>query len=392
VTLEFLKEKTKEKPVPLEVHGKWIRFKEQFPYAGRKVVRNFAPCNLIVGVRGTGKSSLAENIATHFVDLDKPPEKTGKILDFFGSRDNENLAWLRDSSPYSEDVLLIVGDSVDISCSFDWKHLHDVHLSDFEKYRIITTCSSFFGDLKEEHHFIQEITKRLRQRTHWNEPWVLLIREAANLIYSRLSLGSNQAQAKSFFIYMLREARHSGLAVVADAIRHMAVDVDLRSISDYIFIKAPGVYGLPNELRFLYAYFEPYSIMKMPVHRFLGVTKRGSIFRGYFEYPWWHKEEKEDLIHELNIQIDYGEPINYGIKNFRAVSDFEHIEMIRLRIEEKNKFGRPLSLRDIGKRLRRGLGSVHKHCQDHNEDIDRVGVCQRCSRAHGKYAKVKVEL
>jgi len=382
------KEETSQKELPLEIRGKWLRFKEYLPFAKRRYVTNQAPCCLIAGIRGTGKSSLAENLGTHFVNPDLPPEKTGKILDFFGSRDNEGLAWCR--SPYSDSILFVCGNTVDISSSWDYKRFKELKLSDFRKYKIILTCSAFFSSLREENIFMKEITDKLRHRTHWNRPWAFIIREAANLIYSRISLGENQAQAKAYFIYMIREARHSGLAVIADAIRFKGVDVDLRSIADYTFIKAVGYHGLPKELSFLYGRFVPTSVSKFGPEKFILITKSGSIARGYFEYPWWHKTEREDLLKEFDIQVDYGEPINYGDKGWKTVSDFEHKEFIITRATVKNKYGRKISIGDIARQFNRSNATVGKHVLRHNREVREYGECSICKRVRCEFSKTQV--
>jgi len=46
---------------------------------------------LILGTRGSGKSSLLETFGGYYL------QKNHKILDLFGSRDGESLGWLRSS-------------------------------------------------------------------------------------------------------------------------------------------------------------------------------------------------------------------------------------------------------------------------------------------------------
>ena len=387
ITQQLLEGEIEEVQIPLFIKGRWIRFKEDVPFAGRKFVKGEAPCSVILGVKGGGKSSLSENIATHFSDPLKHPSKTGKILDFFGSRDNEGLAWCR--SPYVDDILFICGDNTDIACSYPFKHIKDVKLSDFRQYKVILTVSAFFSRLREEHHFFQIIMDKLRHRTSWGIPDALIIREAANLIFSRISLKENQAQAKAYIIYMLREARHCGYAVCADAIRFKSVDIDLRSIADYSFIKAVGVYGLPGELKFLYKYFDAYSIMRMPVQRYILLSKRGSIARGYFEYPPWHKQEKEDMLKMFDIEIEHGEPIDYADKGFKRISDFEHEKIVMLR-HEGGEEGIPFPHHKIARQLKRSSATIWKMINEHNKAVRSVGVCSICKRVRCSLQNVEV--
>lgn len=373
--------------LPLRIRGKFLRFRERLPFAGRKMVKSVAPCSIVIGVRGSGKSSLTENLAMHYSDPLTSPERTGKILDFFGSKDCEGLAFCR--SPYQNSILFIVGDSVDLACSYPYKHLSKVTLSDFRNYHVIIAVSAFFSQLKEEHHFIQTISDKLWHRTHWTKPWCLCIREAANLIYSRISLKDNQAQAKAHFLYTLREARHSGFACTCDAIRFRAVDIDLRSVADYTFFKSVGVYGLPRELRFIYRYIEPYSIMRMPVDRFILLTRRGTIAIGDFEYAKWHKTEKENLLREFDIQIDYGDMINYADDARKRVSDFEHLRIVTIRHDEGEN-GKPLGMDKVAKLLKRSRRTIYVQITDHNESIQTSGVCAKCKRTRSRYARIVV--
>lgn len=376
-----------EQEYPLLIKGKWLRFREKLPFRGRRVVKNVAPCIVILGLRGTGKSSLCECLATHYAELDRPPEKTGKILDFFASRDSENLAWCR--SKYSESILFVGGTSTDVSSSWDYKHINEVKLSDFRKYKVVIAAPAFFSNLTEEHYFIQTITEKLRHRTYWNRPWALIIREAANLIFSRISIGQNEAQAKAGFIYMVREARHSGLSVLADAVRFKSIDIDLRQIADFTAIKSVGMYGLPAEIRFIYGILEPFSVMKFPPELFILLTKGGAIAKAKFEFPEFHKLPKENLLKILDIQIEHGEVPDYGDKGFKAVSDFEHVKMIRMRLEDGEK-GRKLSLEKISKLLQRSSATPFRVIRDHNAEIDSLGFCSRCKRAREtKYMSVK---
>ena len=369
-----------EVETPLLIQGKFVRFRERLPFEGRKTSK-LAPCSVIIGAKNTGKSSLNENLATHYP----------KILDFFGSRDNEGLAWCR--SPYADSILFILSDSVDLKCSWDTKHIKDVEISDFRKYKVILSVSAFFGRLMEEHHFIQTIMGKLWHRTHWTEPWFLAIREAANLIYSRISVGEDQKRAKAYFIYVLREMRHCGYAVGADAIRFRSVDIDLRAVADYTFIKATGVYGVPYELRFLYSYFEPYSVMRMPQERFILLTRKGTICRGWFEYPPWHKDVKDDLLKEFDIHPEYGEQIDYGDKGYKRVSDFEHEKMVITRHEDENGNARqvPLSFQKITERMNRSSSAtIWKEITSHNEAVEKVGKCPRCARIRSHMQSILV--
>jgi len=353
--------------LPLKFQGRWVRFREKIDY--RK-----ANCNVIVGIKETGKSALNENLATHY----KEASKNAKIFDLFGSRDNEGLAWCR--SPYDK-VLFILADSVDVSCSYDTIHLQDLRLDSFRNYDVILSVSAFYNDLKTEHLGIKALMDLLWQRTYWHDVWYLLIRETANLIYSRISVGEDQTKAKAYLIYVLREARHMGYAVGADAIRYMSVDIDLRALADFTFIKACGQQGLPRSLKWVYKYYRPYSIMRMPVDRFIMITKKGTLGRGSFEYPLWHKTEKENMLKVFDIQPEYGDPIDYGKRS--GVSDFEHERAMRLR-SQKVTFEKILSI--VGYTQT----TIRTHVKKHNRSVDRQGFCPICKRVKSNLANQKI--
>ena len=151
---------------PPNIDARWTRFNE-------KINLKKPNCNMIVGIKDTGKSALNENLATHYAEA----TQKAKILDFFGSRDNEGLAWCK--SPYKDSVLFIVGDSVDISSSWETRKLSKLRLSDFGKYKVVLSVSAFYSKLSEEHHAIKTLMDLLWRRTHWTDIWYLLIRETA---------------------------------------------------------------------------------------------------------------------------------------------------------------------------------------------------------------------
>lgn len=375
--------------LPLRFRGRFFRFREKLPFAGRRIITDEAPCSLIPGIKDSGKSSLLEALGTHIVDLNADPQKTGKILDFFGSRDNEGLAWCR--SPYDK-ILFIISDSASLSCSWDVKNIKDVRLSDFSNYQVVLAASAFFQTLQEEFWFMRTIMDKLWHREYWTRPWLLGIRETANLLFSRISVGEDQAQAKAYVIYVLREMRHHGLAVAADAIRMMAVDIDLRSLADYTFIKKPGRLGVPKSDRYLYRYFDPYKVMRMPPHRFILLTKDGTIAAGEFEYPWWHKIERENLRKEFDIHVEFGDAIEYGNKGYKRVSDFEHekIVLIRYEDEEGNPREKPLAMHKIAEHIKRSSKTIWEEITSHNQNIERLGQCRKCARIRSEMATTPV--
>jgi len=337
-----------------KIHVKWIR--------GRETVECHRPKTFLnLGQRGSGKSSLLEAIASEYP----------KIIDMFGSHDSEGLAWCR--SPFKDSVLFIVGDSVKISSEWPSIKVSELSLKDFQDYDIITSVHAFYGNSEEEFKGLNRILGILYQRTHWNEPWFLMVREAANFIYSRIKLTKNQFEAKADFIYLLREARHMGYAIGVDTIRWTAIDVEIRDVSDYTFLKSMGRKGLPPDLRFIYRYINPYSMMRMKPNQFVLITDSGAIGIGNSDYPAWHKEEKEDLVNELGIELQHGPIPDYGNERRNTVSDFEHVEIVK-------KYAELKSMQKVAKALGRSPATVKAHIDVHEGYEKSLQPCPKCSR------------
>lgn len=366
-----LEEPKKKKSPEIRIH--WIRFATD-PSANFKNALGRPLAFAVMGGTGAGKSALIELIAS----------KYPKIIDLYGSRDNEGLAWLR--SPFKDSVLLLKGNSTKIDCNVaDVKNILDLRIRDFQNYKVMISCSAFYSKVEEEWYSLIKLMDKLWHRTHWIQPWCILIREASNLIYSRLSLGETQQLAKSYLIYVIREMRHCGFAVALDTIRWYSIDIDFRSIADYTFIKNVGIDGLPAPLKFMYKYFDAYGIMRIPVNAFAVVSRKGPIGFGTSICPAWHKEEREDLLREFDIQIKYGELPFTGEMKHGKVSDYEHVRIIKVRIESD------LSMDKLSKKLNRSSRTIHTHIHMHNNMIHAIGECDKCMRVGSSYAKTILE-
>ena len=335
----------------------------------------------VVGGTGSGKSSLVELMA------DRYP----KVVDLYGSRDNEGLAWLR--SPRHKNVLLLKGASAHVDCNCAHViNATDLTLKDIEAHDAIVSVSAFYSKIQEEWYCLTKTMDRLWHRTHWTEPWCLAIREASSLIYSRLAVGETQSMAKNYLIYVIREMRHCGFAVALDTIRWMGIDVDFRTIADYTFLKAQGIDGLPHNLRFLYRYFKPSGIMRMPVPDFVVVSRKGPIGFGMADCPSWHKTEREDLLREFDIEVTYSELAHVTEGKMGAkVSDYEHVRIVRSRMTLKGKAGGAIGMEELGKKLDRSSGTIFKQITGHNNMVHGMGECDKCARVGSEYAKVAID-
>ena len=319
------------------------------------------------GVRGSGKSSLLEAIGAEYLD------RGCHVLDLFGSRDGESLAWLR--SPYAEDkkILLLHGDNTDVSCSWDTKPVSQYTLSDVEKYDLVISSSPLYDSPNTEYIQINTVLDLCYKRFEWKKPAYICIREAANLLYSRMKITPDQSMAKNQMIYFLREARHTGFALGIDTLKFTSIDIDVRVTMDYLFIKKPGIAGIPSDIRFLYSTYNPLALQRMKANTFLLLTSSGSHGIGSFDYHDWHKEEGEPILRILGIETEHGERVEES-KPDHKVGDFQHVTICTLRLDAT-------SYAKIGLSEKVSASTAHNHVKDHNREVERTGACSRCNRA-----------
>jgi len=291
-------ERAKKKAKTLRL--KWIRGNDNV---------NFSKPNVYfcLGIRGSGKSSLLEHIGEAYLN------EGNSIFDLFGSRDGEALAWLR--SPHAKDkkILLLKGENVDVKSSFPVKVADKVTLQDFENNDIVISTSPFYLNADQEFTYAASLTDLLYKRMYHKRLIYLIAREAANFYYSRLKVSDNQIYAKSQMVYLIREARHMGLALGLDSIRYYAIDIDIRSLADYLLLKSQGVQGLTRDLKWLYSYIHAGLIRNMSPERFILVSHSGAVGYGVFDFPPWHKMERENILNSVGVKVEYGEVLEQGM-------------------------------------------------------------------------------
>lgn len=353
---------------------KWVRGQDSITY-------NRPNIWFSLGVRDSGKSSFLEHTAENYL------EAGHAIFDLFGSRDGEGLAWLRSSHIKDKKVLLLRGDNVDVECCFPVKSADSVTLSDFETNDIIISSSPLYQTIDQEFNYAAHLTDLLYKRMHYKRLVFAVVREASNLYYSRLKISDNQTFAKAEMTYLLRESRHMGLGMGLDSLRFYSLDIDIRSLTDYLLLKSQGMQGLSKDLKWLYRYVDPRFMRHMKQQDFVILTSRGSIGYGFFPYPDWHKKEKENILDSVGIKTEYGEVLKEAqIKgSFKTVSDREHTEIVRLYIEEDMGFNK------IADKLDRSSRTIKLHVDSHNVSVQRSGFCAACKRAGSSYFNRIVE-
>ena len=284
-------------------------------------------------------------------------------------------------------ALLLCGESVDVKASCDVKKASALGLSDFSSYDIIISASPLYLNPDDEFMNAAAITDKVYKRLSWSRLIYCIVREAANFYYSRLKVSDNQVLAKSQMVYLIREARHVGMALGLDSIRYYAIDIDIRNLSDYLILKSQGLYWLSRELSWLYSVFEPSIIRNMPAQNFLIVSKNGALGLGGFKPIPWHKEERENILKACDVKVEYGEPIETGAYrgSYKTVGDQEHSEIIRLYHEEG------LGMQPIAEKLQRSTASIKKHIDEHDQAIMRSSFCPACRRVHSSLETTTVK-
>lgn len=209
----------------------------------------------------------------------------------------------------------------------------------------------------------------------------MIVRESANLYYSRLRVSANQLDAKSGAVYLIREARHMGVALGLDTLKYTSVDIDIRTVVDYFAFKSQGVLGLPDDKVWLYDYFNPAVVRSMPPQYFLMVTTQGALGLRRFPCPSWHKQERENVLRSVGLKVEYGDRVEYGESRgvYKTVGEEEHLDIIN------DYFDENLSMGKIAKKLDRSAVTIHAQIHSHDESMFKAGYCVERRRLKGKH-------
>jgi len=338
---------------------------------------------LCLGVRGAGKSAFLEHLGEQHL------ENGNCVLDLFAARSGESLAWLRSKWAREKRVLLLHAENavVEAPGSVEAKPVNKLCLADFEDYDLIINSCVLYPNLDAEFEAVNSILDRLWMRRHWHRLIYVICREAANIMYSRMKITENQTLAKAYLTYWLRESRHTGCSLALDSQRFMALDVDIRSLADYIVLKAQGASTLPRDMYFIYRYVDPKWLQYANPHEFVLLTRRGDIAIGVSPLPEWHAREGEDIPGKVKIKVAFENQPEEGRKRgrYKTIGDIEHAQIVQLYIEEKHSMNR------IAEHLKRSACAIKKHLDKHDMAIDRLGYCPKCRRAKGKYEAAKAK-
>jgi len=341
----------------------WKRFPEKLDFDHPKRM-------MIIGQPGFGKSSLLETLSVI---------GEHKIIDIFSSSDNENLAYCYNRK-YRDSVLFIVGDNAKVSCEWQTIKVSQLTLKDIAEYKTVLTTPSFYQIRNDEWKGVDRISQVIWKRPCWKkgDVWNVNVREGNSLLYSRIGLKGDQGTAKNQLIYAIREFRHSGCSMIIDALDFMGLDVSFRRITDYFFLKAVGIEGLPDKLSWMYKYYDLFvDLMQMPKWCFCFFSNKGAVGDGVNTSPYWHKQEDWDILKMLDIQIEFeGDPTDLGVRGL----DFRHVKIIKRRLEINPKNNKIDGFRKVGASLGLSGFSVREHINFHNKYALNGRECARCAR------------
>ncbi len=291
-----------------------------------------------VGVRGAAKSTLLETIGEYHLD------RNDCVLDLYSARDGESLGWCRSEWAKERNVLLLHGENVDVIAPFKTKKVENVTLHDFDSYDLMISCPLLYLKHEDELDGVNHLIDLLYRRSpSWKRIIYVLVRESANLFYSRLRISPNQLYAKSEMAYLTREMRHQGVSMGMDTQLMTGVDYQIRTQADYTFVKRMGVVGISKDdpLYFLYSYFNPAYIRRMPKSEFILACKGGALALGSFEKLEWHKKPKEDILSKTGVHVEYGEvkePLKGSTEG--EVGDEEHNRIIEAYVKDGLSMGK----------------------------------------------------
>ena len=150
-----------------------------------------------------------------------------------------------------------------------------------------------------------------------------------------------------------------------------------------MIFKAQGILGIPRDLWWIFNTLDPSDMRRYKPGEFAILTSTGCLGLGVFPELPWHKREKEHILKQLSIKVEYGEQIDYGKDKvtFRTLGDHDHSELIRDYIEGKGGMGKIAEAHGLSG------GTVHSHVKKHNKELDQQGECPMCRRAESEYSK-----
>ena len=290
---------------PLEMELDWIYRgpdPPRFESYKRKDKRNLAT-HRIVGDRYQGKSALGEFIMAKYIG------NGSTCYDFFAANDNESLAWLNPNSPYKDKVVLVHGDSINLSCNYETIRMSELDPTNNSGDKLFITCKKFYSSEQEHYESLFAFTDLVSQRDQWDRIDVIFIREAQQYISSRMKTNQarTQKEAAEKFIEFHNEAFHSGMTCTIDSQREVEVSKNLRELGTFTYYKNMGAMEIPRKIWWIahprLANFDLDQLRMIDESQFLLMTNKNCVGLGSFDEPPWHIERGAGLMNKLGISI-----------------------------------------------------------------------------------------
>jgi hypothetical protein len=271
--------------------------------------KNFAPIPdyrsvatfRIIGVRLSGKSGLAESIATRYL------QNGSTIFDVYQSNDNESLAWLE--SPFADRVVLVRGDETELRCPYKSVPISQLDPRTVPNGRIYIVCKNFFGTEELYYAALERLTSLFKKRDKWDRPHAIIIREAQEWVAGRIKSGRPKGakDAAEEFVTLHNSLFHCGYAVIIDSQRNVGVSKDIRELTTWFCVKAVGNMEIPRDIEFTMRSIAPEVIRYLPKHLFIIVGEAGLLGVGWFLLPPWHIVRGSSIIDRLGIKVSVDE-------------------------------------------------------------------------------------
>jgi len=108
---------------------------------------------------------------------------------------------------------------------------------------------------------------------------------------------------------------------------------------------------------------------------------------GVFPELAWHKQEKEHIMNQVGVEVEYGEQVEYGENKgtFQTLGDLEHNELVRDYIEGRG------GMAAIAEAYNISSGTVFNHVKKHNKELEQQGECSLCKRVGSEYFQTKAK-
>lgn len=220
---------------------------------------------------------------------------------------------------------------------------------------------------------ITDIIELLQGRTVFPPKKInfLLVREARNLLTSQLRAGKakTMAIAEEATIDLIQEAYHANLALGIDTLRPNTLNINMREISNFVYIKKMGRLAVPREFWWIMRKIEPTFFRNMHVRDYIFFSDSNNIAVKSFDEPFWHHIRGKDILKRHNIIVESANsPEPVLLDSRRKVTEEGHRKIVELRKTGMSQLKIGLELDPIVTRY-----TVMKELGLHN-----AGKCQVC--------------